>query len=72
MLLVLGLDGAGYYLAVRSVTQAAGRGSLVSALQDIFVAVAILTITVGLVLPGMIAHWRAKWPTPPTASPRVR
>ena len=56
MLLVLGLDGAGYYLAVRSVTQAAGHGSLVSALQDIFVAVAILTITVGLVLPGMIAH----------------
>jgi two-component system, sensor histidine kinase len=56
MLLVLGLDGAGYYLAVRSVTQAAGHGALVSALQDIFVAVAILTITVGLVLPGMIAH----------------
>ena len=25
-------------------------------LEDIFVAVAILTITVGLVLPGMIAH----------------
>ena len=30
--------------------------SLVSALQDIFVAVAMLTISVGLVLPGMIAH----------------
>ena len=25
-------------------------------LEDIFVAVAIVTITVGLVLPGMIAH----------------
>jgi C4-dicarboxylate-specific signal transduction histidine kinase len=29
---------------------------MVAVLQDIFVAVALLTITVGLVLPGMIAH----------------
>ena len=29
---------------------------LITVLEDIFVAVAILTITVGLVLPGMIAH----------------
>jgi amino acid transporter len=55
MLLVLALDGAGYYLAVRSVN-AQGQAALVTALEDIFVAVAILTITVGLVLPGMIAH----------------
>ena len=33
-----------------------GQPALVSLLQDIFVAVAILTITVGLVLPGIIAH----------------
>jgi amino acid transporter len=56
MLLVLALDGAGYYLAVHSVTIQEGHTQLVTALEDIFVAVAILTITVGLVLPGMIAH----------------
>jgi signal transduction histidine kinase len=54
MLLVLVLDGAGYLLAVRSAEQR--EPSMVSALQDIFVAVAMLTISVGLVLPGMIAH----------------
>jgi two-component system, sensor histidine kinase len=56
MLLVLALDGAGYYLAVHSVTAHQGQSPLVIALEDIFVMVAILTITVGLVLPGMIAH----------------
>jgi signal transduction histidine kinase/amino acid transporter len=57
MLLVLILDGAGYYLAVRAVTEVAGQQTaLLAVLEDIFVAVAILTITVGLVLPGMIAH----------------
>jgi signal transduction histidine kinase/amino acid transporter len=56
MVLVLVLDGAGYYLAVHSVTIQEGHTQLVTALEDIFVAVAILTITVGLVLPGMIAH----------------
>jgi signal transduction histidine kinase len=56
MLLVLALDGAGYYLAVHSVTIQEGHTQLVTGLEDIFVAVAILTITVGLVLPGMIAH----------------
>ena len=54
MLLVLVLDGFGYLLAVQSVgSMQAGRLAI---LEDIFVAVAILTITVGLVLPGMIAH----------------
>lgn len=54
MLLVLILDGAGYYLAVQSV----GAHEVVrrAVLEDIFVMVAMLTITVGLVLPGMIAH----------------
>jgi signal transduction histidine kinase len=55
--LVLMLDGAGYYLAVHSVMRVAGhQTALIAALEDIFVAVAVLTITVGLVLPGMIAH----------------
>ena len=57
MLLVLILDGAGYYMAVRSVTLVSGhQTALIAGLEDIFVAVAMLTITVGLVLPGMIAH----------------
>jgi signal transduction histidine kinase/amino acid transporter/ActR/RegA family two-component response regulator len=54
MLLVLVLDGAGYLLAVDSVPK--GNSALVSALEDVFVAVAMLTISVGLILPGMIAH----------------
>ena len=56
MVAVLVLDGAGYYLAVHSVTIQAGNVELITMLEDIFVAVAILTISVGLVLPGMIAH----------------
>ena len=55
MVLVLVLDAAGYYLAVSSVAKEANP-DLVTALEDIFVLVSILTITVGLVLPGMIAH----------------
>jgi signal transduction histidine kinase/CheY-like chemotaxis protein len=54
MLLVLILDAAGYLMAVGSIP--VGHPSLVAALEDIFVAVAVLTITVGVVLPGMIAH----------------
>jgi len=54
MLAVMVLDGAGYLLAVSHVT--ATDPQLITVLQDIFVAVAMLTITVGLVLPGMIAH----------------
>ncbi len=54
MLLVLVLDGAGYLMAVTHVP--GGVSALVAGLEDIFVAVAILTIAVGLVLPGMIAH----------------
>ena len=50
MLLVMALDGAGYLLAVSHVR--AGDAALIALLEDIFVAVAILTITVGLVLPG--------------------
>ncbi len=54
MLAVMVLDGAGYLLAVSHV--ATTDPMLITILQDIFVAVAILTVTVGLVLPGMIAH----------------
>jgi PAS domain S-box-containing protein len=54
MLLVLALDGGGYLLAIDHVSQS--RPALIAGLQDIFVAVALLTISVGLILPGMIAH----------------
>jgi signal transduction histidine kinase/L-asparagine transporter-like permease len=54
MMVVLLLDGGGYLLAVQN---AGLHGTaMVAALEDIFVAVALLTITVGLILPGMIAH----------------
>jgi diguanylate cyclase (GGDEF)-like protein len=51
---VLLFDGAGYYLAIQSIPN--GELSRTTALQDIFVVVALLTIGAGLVLPGMIAH----------------
>jgi diguanylate cyclase (GGDEF)-like protein len=54
MVAVLILDGSGYLIAVSSVP--AGDSAMATVLQDIFVAVALVTITVGLVLPGMIAH----------------
>jgi diguanylate cyclase (GGDEF)-like protein len=54
MLFVLLLDGAGYLMAVGHVGPE--YKALVTALEDIFVAVAILSISVGLVLPGMITH----------------
>jgi len=50
---VIGLDGVGYLIAVNHLSR--GDQVLVTVLEDIFVAVALLTITVGLVLPGMIA-----------------
>jgi amino acid transporter/signal transduction histidine kinase len=54
MLLVLLLDGAGYLMAVKN---AGDHGTaLIAVLEDIFVAVALLTINVGLILPGMIAN----------------
>ncbi len=57
MLAVLVLDGAGYLIAVQNIS---GRHVLVEVLADIFVLVALLTITVGLVLPGMIGHATAE------------
>ena len=54
MLAVVVLDGAGYALAVAAVPDT--HATLVAVLEDIFVVVAILSIAVGLILPGMIAH----------------
>lgn len=54
MLLVLTLDAAGYLLAVSNVPT--HDAALIAVLADIFVVVALLTISVGLILPGMIAH----------------
>ncbi len=54
MLLVMLLDSAGYLIAVNSVHGL--EPALKSALADIFVAVALVTISVGLILPGTIAH----------------
>lgn len=54
MLLVLLLDSVGYLVAVGYVDH--GQPALVAALEDIFVAVALITVSVGLVLPGMISH----------------
>lgn len=54
MLAVLVIDGAGYLLAVDHMPR--DDAALVTGLQDLFVAVALLTISVGLVLPGTIAH----------------
>jgi methyl-accepting chemotaxis protein len=54
MLLVLVLDGAGYLFAIDSI--ASQRTALIAALEDIFVVVAMLTISVGLVLPGVIGQ----------------
>ncbi|HVI88521.1 MAG TPA: ATP-binding protein [Dongiaceae bacterium] len=54
MLLVLTLDAVGYLIAVYHVS--ADDMALLAVLADIFVAVALLTLGMGLILPGMIAH----------------
>jgi len=54
MLLVVLVDGGGYLLAVREAQD--NGAAFVAILEDIFVVVALLTITVGLVLPGVIAN----------------
>ena len=55
MVLVLILDGIAYLVAVNTIS-ATHHPELVSMLADIFIAVALLTISVGLVLPGMITY----------------
>ena len=54
MLFVLVLDAVGYLIAVSNVSGKAP--GLIVALEDIFVVVALLTISVGLILPGSIAQ----------------
>jgi amino acid transporter/signal transduction histidine kinase len=54
MLVVVLLDGGGYLLAVKCAQD--NGPAMVAILEDVFVAVALATITVGLVLPGMIAN----------------
>jgi diguanylate cyclase (GGDEF)-like protein len=54
MVLVLILDGIAYLYAVKTISDEHHR--LVAGLADIFTAVALLTISVGLVLPGMITY----------------
>ncbi len=54
MFLILALDSVGYFLAIRSIEH--GHPFWMAALEDIFVAVALLTISVGLVLPGMVSR----------------
>jgi len=54
MLVVLSLDAIGYLIAVNSIAHQ--NTALIAALEDIFVVVALLTVCVGLILPGMIAH----------------
>ena len=58
MLLVLALDALGYLVAVAHVPKQ--DTALTAILADIFVTVALLTIGVGLILPGMIAHAAAE------------
>ena len=55
MVLVLILDGIAYLVAVNTIS-ATHHPELVSMLADIFTAVALLTISVGLTLPGMITY----------------
>ena len=55
MMAVLALDSAGYLLAVSSLSSE-GRVILVTICEDIFVAVAMLTIGAGLVLPGLVGN----------------
>ena len=54
MLIVLVLDAVGYLIAVGHVPT--HNEALIVILEDTFVVVALLTISVGLILPGMIAH----------------
>ncbi len=54
MIAVLTLDAIGYLLAVSQIKHE--QLALRTALEDIFVLVALLTIGVGLVLPGIITH----------------
>jgi len=55
MLVVLLLNGIGYLIAVDNDVDLGGNATL-AVVQDIFVAVGLLTIALALILPSMIAH----------------
>ena len=54
MLLVLFFSGVGFYIAINELN--ASASILRTVLQDIFVVVTILTVAVGLVLPGKVSN----------------
>ncbi|HVS42535.1 MAG TPA: amino acid permease, partial [Candidatus Dormibacteraeota bacterium] len=54
VLAVLALDGGGYLIAIEHLDRT--DAAVVATCQDILVCVALLTISVGLVLPGMVSH----------------
>jgi diguanylate cyclase (GGDEF)-like protein len=54
MVFVLCFDAVGYILAVNAIP--ATNRAFLATLEDIFVVVALLTISVGIVLPGIIAN----------------
>lgn len=54
LIFVLVIDTIGYLIAIRSIPNQ--NLQLITILEDIFVLVALLTLSVGLVLPGAIAH----------------
>lgn len=54
LIIVLLFDAIGYLIAVHNIDST--HSQLMIVLQDIFVVVALMTLTVGLILPGMIIH----------------
>lgn len=54
MVTILALDSIGYLIAVYNLPN--DQPALITALEDIFVVVALLTIAIGLLIPGMVAN----------------
>lgn len=54
MIFVLLFDSIGYLIAVQTVIAHQAGSALIAILEDIFVLVALVTISVGLIIPGMI------------------
>lgn len=51
---VLVLDAVGYLVAVHSIHRS--QINIISILEDIFILVALLTLTLGLIIPGTVVH----------------
>jgi signal transduction histidine kinase/amino acid transporter len=54
MLLILALDAVGYLVTAKFV--GSGNDARLAVLKDIFVIIGLLTLSFGLILPGIIAH----------------